>query len=135
MIYFSIWGQSSRNRLCSARRAEAHHIFDAGAVVPAAVEDHDLAGGRKVLHVALHVHLRLLAVGRRGQGGTTRNTRGLTRSVIALIVPPLPAASRPSKTMTLQLVRLHPFLEVAKLDLERLAVAVPHLAREYTMQD
>ena len=29
---------------------------------------------------------------------TTRNTRGLTRSVIALMVPPLPAVSRPSKT-------------------------------------
>src|SRR5688572_29327012 len=28
----------------------------------------------------------------------TRKTRGLTRSVIALIVPPLPAPSRPSKT-------------------------------------
>ena len=34
-----------------------------------------------------------------GEGrATTRNTRGLTRSVIALIVPPLPAVSRPSKT-------------------------------------
>src|SRR5437773_6508135 len=32
---------------------------------------------------------------------TTRKTRGLTRSVIALMVPPFPAASRPSKmTMT-----------------------------------
>ena len=30
---------------------------------------------------------------------TTRNTRGLTRSVIRLIVPPLPAVSRPSNTM------------------------------------
>src|SRR5580765_477248 len=30
---------------------------------------------------------------------TTRKTRGLTRSVRALIVPPLPAPSRPSKTM------------------------------------
>ena len=30
---------------------------------------------------------------------TTRNTRGLTRSVMALMVPPLPAPSRPSKTM------------------------------------
>ena len=29
---------------------------------------------------------------------TSRNTRGLTRSVMALIVPPLPAASRPSHT-------------------------------------
>src|SRR5512140_2277680 len=30
---------------------------------------------------------------------TRRKTRGLTRSVMALIVPPLPAASRPSKTI------------------------------------
>ena len=30
---------------------------------------------------------------------TTRNTRGLTRSVIRLMVPPLPAVSRPSNTM------------------------------------
>src|SRR5262249_8205290 len=33
---------------------------------------------------------------------TTRNTRGLTRSVSALITPPLPAASRPSKTTTIR---------------------------------
>ena len=31
---------------------------------------------------------------------TTRNTRGLTRSVRARIVPPFPAVSRPSNTMT-----------------------------------
>src|SRR6516225_2869488 len=30
---------------------------------------------------------------------TVRNTRGLTRSVSARMVPPLPAASRPSKIM------------------------------------
>src|SRR5262249_46258387 len=30
---------------------------------------------------------------------TTRKTRGLTRSVMARMVPPLPAPSRPSKTM------------------------------------
>src|SRR5574340_537355 len=30
---------------------------------------------------------------------TTRNTRGLTRSVLALITPPFPAVSRPSNTM------------------------------------
>src|SRR6516165_8879347 len=33
---------------------------------------------------------------------TNRKTRGLTRSVIARIVPPLPAASRPSKTMMIR---------------------------------
>ena len=30
---------------------------------------------------------------------TTRKVRGLTRSVIRLIVPPFPAVSRPSNTM------------------------------------
>ena len=33
------------------------------------------------------------------ESATTLNTRGLTRSVIRLIVPPLPAVSRPSNTM------------------------------------
>ena len=47
--------------------AEPHHVLDAGAVVPAPVEHHDLARRREVLDVALHVHLRLLAVGGRRQ--------------------------------------------------------------------
>ena len=55
-------------------RAEPHHRLDPGPVVPAAIEEHDLAGAGEVLHVALHVHLRLLAVGRRRQGGD-RGTR------------------------------------------------------------
>ena len=57
------------------RRAEAHDIFDAGAVVPAAIEDGDLTTGRKVLHVALHEHLALFAVGRRGQGNHPEHAR------------------------------------------------------------
>ena len=48
--------------------AEAHDPLDAGAVVPAAVEDDDLPGGREVGDVALDVHLRLLALGGRGEG-------------------------------------------------------------------
>jgi hypothetical protein len=47
------------------RRAESHHVLDTGAVVPAAIENHHLAGRREVLHVALHVHLRFFAIGRR----------------------------------------------------------------------
>ena len=78
--------------------AETHDPLDAGAVVPAAVEDHDLATRREVRQVALDVHLRLLALGRRRERHDAEHT-GLTRSVIALIVPPLPAVSRPSKTM------------------------------------
>ena len=34
-------------------RTEAHHIFDAGAVVPATVEDDDLTGSGEMLHVTL----------------------------------------------------------------------------------
>ena len=47
--------------------AEAHHPFDAGAVVPAAVEQHDLAAGRQMRDIALEVPLAALALGRRGQ--------------------------------------------------------------------
>src|SRR6185437_1698485 len=43
-------------------RAETHHLFDAGAVVPAAVEQHDLASRRQMLDVALEIPLRLLAL-------------------------------------------------------------------------
>ena len=75
MMNFSTIGQSSRKRLCCFGRAEAHDVFDAGAVVPAAVEDHDLAAGRKVLDVALHVHLALLAVGRRRQRHDAEDAR------------------------------------------------------------
>ena len=61
-----------------------------------------LAGGGQLLDVALHVDLGLLR-GRDGAGSaTTRKTRGLTRSVRRLIIPPLPAASRPSKMMTMR---------------------------------
>ena len=47
--------------------AEAHHVLDAGAVVPGAVEQHDLAGRRQVGDVALEVPLRPLALGRRAE--------------------------------------------------------------------
>ena len=47
--------------------AKTHHPLDPGAVVPATIEDHDLAGGRKVANVALGVHLGLFALGRRRQ--------------------------------------------------------------------
>ena len=38
-------------------RAKPHHVLHAGAVVPTAIEDHDLARGRKMRDVTLHVHL------------------------------------------------------------------------------
>ena len=55
--------------------AKAHHIFDARAVVPTAVEDHDLTRRREMRHVTLQVHLRFLAVGRRRQRDKSKHTR------------------------------------------------------------
>ena len=55
--------------------AEPHHALDARAVVPAAVEDHDFARRRQVLHVALDVHLALLALGRRRQRNDAEHAR------------------------------------------------------------
>ncbi len=46
-------GQSDEEAAVLRLGAEAHHIFDAGPIVPAAVEDHDFARGRKMRHVAL----------------------------------------------------------------------------------
>ena len=54
--------------------AEAHHALDAGAIVPGAVEQHDLAGRRQLRGVALEVPLAAprsrsaWAVPRRGRG-------------------------------------------------------------------
>jgi hypothetical protein len=44
--------------------AEAHDALDAGPVVPAAVEEHDLARGRQVLDIALEVPLAALHLAR-----------------------------------------------------------------------
>ena len=47
--------------------AEAHHALDVGPVAPTAIEDHDLPGCWQMRDVALSVHLRLFALGRRGK--------------------------------------------------------------------
>src|ERR1700737_2019997 len=47
--------------------AKPHDVSDARPIVPAAIEDHDLACGRELLKITLHEHLRflLLALGER----------------------------------------------------------------------
>ena len=77
-MYFSTIGESSRNRSYCSLRAETHHVLDAGAVVPTAVENHDFAGCREVRHVPLKVDLRFLAVGRRRQRDQPKHTRADT---------------------------------------------------------
>ena len=47
--------------------AVAHDPFNAGTVVPAAVQQHDFAGRRQMRHITLKVPLRALSVGGLGQ--------------------------------------------------------------------
>src|SRR5262249_31610525 len=97
---------------------EAHHALDAGAVVPAAVEDQDLAGRGEVRQVALHVELGLLAVGRGGQRHHAEDARadalgeGLDRAALAGRVAAL------EEDDDAQALVLDPGLEVAELRLE-----------------
>ena len=76
------------------RRGKFHDPLDAGTVVPAAVEDHHFAAGGKALEIALHVHLALLAVGRRGQRHDPEDARTdplgdrLDRAALAGRIPP-----------------------------------------------
>ena len=72
---FSNSGRHFEKALNLLHRAELHDPLDASAVIPAAVEDHDFARGRQMPHVALDIHLRLLAFGRRGQRDDAKNTR------------------------------------------------------------
>ena len=126
----SNWGQSTRKRRVLRFGAEAHHIFDAGPIVPAAVEDHDFARGRKMGHVALQVELRLLAVGGRGQRHHPEHARAhplgdrLDRPALAGGVASLEHDDHA------QALVLDPFLQRAEVDLQlaqRLVIVLaPH---------
>ena len=127
-IAFSTAGTSSRNLLGLFLRAEAHDPLDAGPVVPAAVEDDDLARGREMRHVALDVHLRLLALGRSGQGHDPEHPRAhplgdpLDRAALAGRVPAL------ENDADLRAGGLHPLLHGDKLavqDAHLLLVLLP----------
>ena len=56
-------------------RAEAHHRLDPGAIVPGAVEGHELSGGRELADVALEIPLSALGLGRLGQCDVARPAR------------------------------------------------------------
>ena len=110
-------------------RAEAHHLLDAGAVVPAPVEEHDLARGRQVRDVALEVPLALLALGRRRQRDDARNARvevlrdALDRAALAGGVAALEEDHEPHAG------RLHPHLQLHELRLEAQQLLLVELAR------
>src|SRR4030095_14928211 len=99
-------------------RAKAHHVFDARAVVPAPVEDHDFACRRRMGYVALHVHLRLLAVRRSRKGDDAEYTRADTlsdRPDGTSLAGGIAALENDNDAQSLV---LDPFLEVAQSGLE-----------------
>ena len=113
--------------------AEPHDPLDAGAVVPAPVEQDHLARGGQVRHVALEVPLGLLALGGRGQGDDPADARAqvlgdaLDHAALAGRVPSL------EDDHDLEPFVLDPLQHLHKLDLEpeqlRLVALVPDLLR------
>src|SRR5271165_1307202 len=99
-------------------RAKAHHVFDARAVIPTAIEDHDLTRSWKVLHVTLQIDLRLLPVRWCRQGDDAENARtnplgnGLDRPTFSRRIAPLEDYNDAQPFVP------HPFLQFAEFDLK-----------------
>jgi hypothetical protein len=106
------------NSSYSSSRAEAHHALDAGAVVPGAVEHHDLAGRRQVLHVALEVPLAALDLAGLLERDDARAAgvqvlhEALDRAALAGGVAPLEEDHHALPGL------LHPRLQLQQLDLQ-----------------
>ena len=71
-------GQSLRNCLCSSLVQKPITYSTAGAVIPAPVEDDDFTSGGELFNVALSMELRLLPLGRRGEGYHAKDARADT---------------------------------------------------------
>ena len=110
------------------RRAEPHHLLDAGAVVPAAVEEHDLARRRELRDVALEVPLGRLPLGGGGQSrdaaeaGIEAFLDALDRTALACGVASLEDDRDPRARLP------DPVEHQGELDLQTLQLALVHLA-------
>lgn len=56
-------------------RAKAHHVLDAGAIIPAAIENNDFTRRGKMRHVTLQINLSLFTVGRCWQRDNAKDAR------------------------------------------------------------
>ena len=104
------------------RRAEAEHLLDAGAVVPAPVEQDDLAGGGQVRDVPLEVPLGAFALGGLGERRDAGDARvrvlrdPLDRPALAGRVAPLEDDDDPGSRLRDPVLHLHElFLQPAEL--------------------
>ena len=115
--------RSNSGQLCINSRycllaAKAHHVLNPGAVIPAAIEEHHLARGRKMSNISLKVPLRLFALGGRAQRHHPANA-GVERFSNALDGPTL-AGRIPAfkKHHHAQIFVANPFLQLDQLNLQ-----------------
>ena len=112
-------------------RAKAHHIFDTGSVIPTAIENHNLTRSREVLHEALQIVLRLLAVRWCRQRDDAENARahalckGLDRTAFSRSIAALKDDNDAQPFMP------HPFLQLADFDLKFAQFLFVFLALEF----
>ena len=112
-------------------RAEAHHTFHAGAVIPAAIEQHDFPRRGQLGYVALKVPLRLLALRGSAQGHHATDPR------IQALRDPLDDASLPGRIATLeqhddfQALGPDPLLQPHQLDMHFLELVFVDGVRQF----
>ena len=114
-------------------RAKAHYVFDARAVIPAAIEDHDLTRRGKVLHVTLQIDLRFLAIRGRWEGDNAENPRtnalgnGLDRAALSRAIAAL------ENDNNAQPLGPYPFLQLAEFDLKFVQFLFVFLTLEFRL--
>src|SRR5271166_903527 len=95
--------------------AKSHHLFNAGAVVPGPVEEHDLALGGQMCDVALEVPLATFALSRNRQRRDARDARAevfgdpLDRAAFARCITALEHDHDPCAGVPGPLLQLHEF--------------------------
>ena len=114
-------------------RAKADHVFDASAVIPTSIQDHDLTRRRKVLHVALQIDLRHLAVRWCRQSDDAEHTRAhaFSNGLYHTAFPRCIAALEDDNDA--QPCVPHPFLEIAEFDLKFANFLFIFLAGEFRL--
>ena len=110
-------GMSLRNSPVLFSRTKAHHILNTGAVVPAPVEDNNFTSGGQLFNVALSMELRLLPLGRRGEGDDAKDARADTLHDALNHAAFSGSVSSFENDDNAGVGRLHPVLELDELNL------------------
>src|SRR5882724_9963779 len=111
-------GYDVQERLGLLLGAETHDTLDSRPVVPAAVEDDDLARRGEIRQVTLRIHLRLFPLRGRGQRDDPEHARAhplgdrLDHAALSRPVSPL------EEDAHLETLELHPLLEMDELDVQ-----------------